>query len=76
MGLGVLRASGNVLHCLDDKHETILTSEMGASAAVLQAGYNIDSLMIRYQVGGTAAGGAVCGAAGLGHEACMYKVQG
>ncbi|KAL4425923.1 hypothetical protein ABPG75_009939 [Micractinium tetrahymenae] len=49
VGLGVLRGSGSVLRCIDDKFGTVLTSEIGASTVILEAGYNIDSLMMRYQ---------------------------
>lgn len=49
-GLGVLRASGTVLRCISDKVETVLSSEIGATTAMLAAGYNVDSLMVRYQV--------------------------
>ena len=34
------------------KVETVLSSEIGATTAMLAAGYNVDSLMVRYQVRG------------------------
>ena len=45
----VLRADPQVFHCHGSLSETIWHSELGASAAVLAAGYNLDSLMLKYQ---------------------------
>lgn len=67
VGLGVLRA---VLRCLDDKFDTVLASEMGATAAVLAAGYSFDSLMLRYQVGAAAAGVRVLAAGARAPSTC------
>ena len=39
-----------VFQCYDNIHDTIWHSELGASLAILNAGYNLDSLMLRYQV--------------------------
>ena len=49
-GLGVLLATGRVFRCWGHIHETIIESELGASTAIMAAGYGIDSLMLRYQV--------------------------
>ena len=38
-----------VFRCYDSIHDTIWHSELGASLAILDAGYNLDSLMLRYQ---------------------------
>lgn len=38
-----------VFACHRDRWDTIYYSELGASLAILKAGYNIDSLMLRYQ---------------------------
>ena len=50
-GLAVLRRTGTVFRCWNDYRKTVLASEMGASEAIFAAGYTIDSLMLRYQVG-------------------------
>ena len=50
VGLEVLRRKGTVLRCYNNMAETVTFSEIGMSVAVLEAGYNIDSLMLRYQV--------------------------
>lgn len=49
--LQVLRATGTVFRCWASYAQTVAASEMGASQAMLAAGYNIDCLMLRYQVG-------------------------
>ena len=49
VGLDVLRKKGTVLRCYANMAETVTFSEIGMSVAVLEAGYNIDSLMLRYQ---------------------------
>ncbi len=46
----MLRRKGTVLRCYSNMAETVTFSEIGMSVAVLEAGYNIDSLMLRYQV--------------------------
>eukprot|EP00884_Botryococcus_braunii_P001513 jgi/Botrbrau1/11362/Bobra.0038s0111.2 len=48
-GLKVLRDQGNVFQCYDDIWDTIWHSEVGSSGAILEAGYKIDCLMLRYQ---------------------------
>ena len=45
----MLRKKGTVLRCYANMAETVTFSEIGMSVAVLEAGYNIDSLMLRYQ---------------------------
>ena len=45
----VLRADPDVFSCHASLKETIWHSELGASAAILDAGYNLDSLMLKYQ---------------------------
>ena len=49
VGLGVLAADGNVFKCYEDMWDTIYYSEVGASRAVLGAGFSLDSLMLRYK---------------------------
>ncbi|KAI3431515.1 hypothetical protein D9Q98_004565 [Chlorella vulgaris] len=49
VGLGLLQQDGRVLSCYKSIHDAIWYAEMGSSAAILGAGYNIDSLMLRYQ---------------------------
>ena len=48
-GLGLLRQAGAVLQCYTDIHDAIWHAELGSSKAILDAGYSIDSLMLRYQ---------------------------
>ncbi|KAK9810073.1 hypothetical protein WJX72_004380 [[Myrmecia] bisecta] len=48
-GLEVMLSHGQIFSCYDSLHDTIYYSELGASLAILDAGFNIDSLMIRYQ---------------------------
>ncbi len=50
VGLHVLLDDPAVFRCYDNIHDTIWYSELGASLAILNAGYNLDSLMLRYQV--------------------------
>ena len=49
IGLEVLQRDGQVFACYENLHDTIYYAELGSSLAVLKAGYNIDSLMKRYQ---------------------------
>jgi hypothetical protein len=49
IGLGLLRQAGAVLQCYTDIHDAIWHAELGSSKAILDAGYSIDSLMLRYQ---------------------------
>lgn len=48
-GLKVLRDNGKIFKCYDDIWDTIWHAEVGSSGAILDAGYTIDSLMLRYQ---------------------------
>lgn len=47
-GLGVMRAAG-VFGCYDSIRDVVLRGELGASEALMAAGYAIDSLQLRYQ---------------------------
>jgi hypothetical protein len=49
-GLGILQQDGRVLKCHTHIHDAIWHAELGSGAAVLAAGYNLDCLMLRYQV--------------------------
>ena len=49
VGLSLLKSDPAVLQCYHKLHDAIWYAELGSSAAVLGAGYNIDSLMLRYQ---------------------------
>lgn len=49
VGLSILKHDGEVLKCHNGIHDAIWHAELGSSAAVLNAGYNIDCLMLRYQ---------------------------
>ena len=51
VGLDVIRRKGTVLQCHKDMAEMVTLTEIGMSKAILEAGYNLDSLMLRYQVG-------------------------
>ena len=44
----MLRADGNVFACHADREMAVRYGEVGSSAAVLQAGYSLDCLMLRY----------------------------
>ena len=45
----IAQGSGSVFSCYETLHDTIYFSELGSSAVILEAGYNIASLMLRYQ---------------------------
>lgn len=47
-GLGIMLSAG-AFTCRNDRWRTIYFSELGSSAAVLQAGFNIASFVLRYQ---------------------------
>jgi hypothetical protein len=49
VGLQLLMADGDVFKCYDHIHLTMFHSELGASKVILDAGYTIDCLMMRYQ---------------------------
>jgi translation initiation factor eIF-2B subunit epsilon len=48
-GLQVLIQDKRVFACHRDRWDTIYHSELGSSLAILNAGFNIDCLMMRYQ---------------------------
>eukprot|EP00878_Enallax_costatus_P024831 GHUV01026523.1.p1 GENE.GHUV01026523.1~~GHUV01026523.1.p1 ORF type:complete len:299 (+),score=79.13 GHUV01026523.1:220-1116(+) len=48
-GLQLLLADSKVFACHKDRWDTIFYSELGSSKAILDAGYNIACLMLRYQ---------------------------
>jgi hypothetical protein len=47
-GLQLIIQDGHVVKCYDSPWQAVYHSELGASAAVLAAGYNIDTLMLRW----------------------------
>ncbi len=47
-GLDIVRAANEVLQCYGDVYDAKYHSESGASRAILEAGKNIDCLMLRY----------------------------
>lgn len=49
VGLNVLRTESEVLGCPEDRIDAIYHSELGASRAILRAGYNIASLLKHYE---------------------------
>lgn len=49
VGLQILRASGEVLTCHENRAHAVYYGEIGASLALLKAGYSIDSFLTRYQ---------------------------
>lgn len=49
VGIQILLSSSNALRCHKSMNDAVTDGEIGASAAILKAGYNIDSLMLRYQ---------------------------
>ena len=49
IGLKVLLKDDRVFKCHTNRWDTIYYSEIGASAAILDAGFNLDCLMVRYQ---------------------------
>lgn len=44
-----MREDGNVFKCHTTMWDTIFYSELGSSWSILEAGYSIDSFMMRYQ---------------------------
>ena len=48
VGLGIVNGSG-ALSCHGSLLDTIWHAELGASAAILDAGYNLDCLLVKYQ---------------------------
>jgi hypothetical protein len=49
VGMQVLMGNGSAFQCHQNMTETIWKGELGSSFALLQAGYNLDSLLLRYQ---------------------------
>lgn len=49
VGLKTLMDDGKVFECYESIHDTIFYSELGSSLAMLRAGFNIESLMMRYR---------------------------
>ena len=49
VGLGILQRDGNVFKCFGSVLDAVWHAELGSSAAIFDAGYTIDSLMLRYQ---------------------------
>lgn len=49
-GLDIIKRKGTVLQCHKDMSEMVTLSEIGMSTAILEAGFNLDSLQLRYQV--------------------------
>lgn len=49
-GLDIIKRKGTVLKCHKDMSEMVTLSEIGMSTAILEAGFNLDSLQLRYQV--------------------------
>mmetsp|Transcript_669 Transcript_669/g.1942 ORF Transcript_669/g.1942 Transcript_669/m.1942 type:complete len:501 (-) Transcript_669:495-1997(-) len=48
VGLEVLQKDGSVFKCHATLGDAVWNSEIGASSAILRAGYNLDCLMLRY----------------------------
>ena len=49
IGLKVLMEEGKIFECYENLLDTVWYSEVGASKAILDAGYSLDSLMLKYQ---------------------------
>ena len=47
VGVNLLLEDQRVFQCYEDMWDTIYHSELGSSKVILDAGYNIDSLMVR-----------------------------
>lgn len=61
-GIKLLIDDGNVFGCYSNIDETIYHSELGSSDAILRAGYNLGSFMVRRS--------PVCRCVGLARPAC------
>ena len=48
-GLSILLQASSVFACWEDMKDVVINSEIGASRAIIDAGYNIDCLMTRYE---------------------------
>jgi hypothetical protein len=46
VGIQLLLDDNRVFKCYENMFDTIFFSELGSTAAILDAGYNIDSLMV------------------------------
>ena len=68
----MLLGTGKVFNCWGHIHETIIESEIGASKSIMDAGYTIDSLMLRYQVRG---GNRWCASAGSRQPAAAARAR-
>ena len=49
VALELLQRNGSVFKCHASLQDTVFHAEVGASRVLLDAGYTIDSLMLRYQ---------------------------
>jgi len=49
VGMNILREDGRVLACYEKMSDVIFHAELGASAAIMEQGFTIDALMLRYQ---------------------------
>lgn len=47
VGLDIIRQNSSVLACYSRVQETVVYSELGLSASVLEAGYNLGCFMVR-----------------------------
>ena len=45
----MLQDDGLVFQCYASLHDTVWNSELGSSVAIFNAGFTIDSLMLKYQ---------------------------
>lgn len=48
VGLAILLRAGTVFRCYNHIHLTMFHSELGASKAILDAGFGLDCLMLRW----------------------------
>ncbi len=49
VGLKILLDDEKVFACYNSIHDTVFHAELGSSLAILNAGYTIDTLMLKYQ---------------------------
>ena len=49
VGLQILKDDSRALQCHESHTDWAYHSQVGSSAAIFEAGYTIDSLMLRYQ---------------------------
>lgn len=50
-----------MFQCWDNMADTVIHSEIGATQAIVEAGFTFDSLMLRYQVGAPCCAVLRCG---------------